>query len=97
MTESVVGGDLVLAARPATAESWSPYGRLLGPGERASLKSKGVLLALDAREAAPRRVRHLQRYPEASRFVLSTGSGPLAVIVCGGGERPVGPAAAFHG
>jgi DNA/RNA-binding domain of Phe-tRNA-synthetase-like protein len=55
-----------------------------------------VLLALDSREASPRRVRHLQRYPDARRFLLSTGEASLVVVVSGGGERPVGPASAFR-
>jgi DNA/RNA-binding domain of Phe-tRNA-synthetase-like protein/ureidoglycolate hydrolase len=95
MAEPAVGGDLVLAARPVTAEAFAPYGRLLWPGDRAAL-ARGVVLALDAREAAPRRVRHLQRYPEARRFLLSTGDASLLVVVCGGGERPVGPATAWR-
>src|SRR5262245_44573715 len=97
MSESALGGDLVLAARPATAESWAPYGKLLWPGDRARLEPKGaVVLALDSREASPRRVRHFQRYPDARRFLLSTGEASLVLVVCGGGERPVGPATAFR-
>jgi DNA/RNA-binding domain of Phe-tRNA-synthetase-like protein/ureidoglycolate hydrolase len=97
MAQPAVGGDLVLAARPATAESWAPYGKLVWPGDRARLESRGaVLVALDARESAPRRVRHVQRYPAARRFLLSTGDASMALVVCGAGERPVGPAAAFR-
>ena len=66
MSEPTVGGDLVLSARPATAESFTPYGRLVWAGERLRLGGEAsVLVALDAKEAGPRRVRHLQRYPDA--------------------------------
>jgi DNA/RNA-binding domain of Phe-tRNA-synthetase-like protein/ureidoglycolate hydrolase len=97
MADSAVGGDLVLSARPATAETFEPYGRLVWGGERLRLGGRGaVLVALDAREAGPTRVRHLQRYPTARRFVMATGEASLLLVVCGSGETPAGPAAAFR-
>ena len=97
MVEAAVGGDLVLSARPATPEGFAPYGRLLWNGDRETPGLGGsVLLALDAKEAGPRRVRHLQRYPDARRFLLSLGESSLLLVVCGSGDRPVGPAAAFR-
>lgn len=95
-TEPVVGGDLVLSARTATAEAFAPYGRLVVDGDRARLSAGGSVLAvLDAKEAGPRRVRHLIRYPEARRLVISTGEASLLFVACGAGERPGGPPAAF--
>ena len=97
MAQTAVGGDLVLSARPATPEGFAPYGRLLFSGGRETLgRGAPVLLALDAREASPRRIRHLHRYPHARRFLLSLGDASLLLVVCGSGERPVGPAAAFR-
>src|SRR5262245_16866475 len=97
MTDSAVGGDLVLSARPATAETFQPYGRLVWGGDRLRLGGeRAVLVALDSKEAGPRRVRHLQRYPDARRLVLATGDASLLLVVCGSGDRPAGPAAAFR-
>jgi len=97
MPEPTVGGDLVLSARPASAEALAPFGRLLHTGDRVRLGGKApVLLALDARETGPRRVRHLQRFPDAKRLLLSVGDAAMIVVVCGGGDAPVGPAAAFR-
>lgn len=97
MTESTVGGDLVLSARPATAEAFAPYGRLLYAGDRLRFGGKApVVVALDMREAGPRRVKHLQRFPDAKRFLLSVGDAAMLLIVCGGTETPTGPAAAFR-
>jgi hypothetical protein len=87
--ETAVGGDLVLSARPVTAEAFAPYGRLLFPGERLRMGAAGkIVLALDPREAGPRRVRHLQRYVDARRFLMSIGEG-LLLVVAGSGQ-PVG-------
>ena len=95
--ETAVGGDLVLSARPVTAEAFAPYGRLLFPGERLRMGAAGkIVLALDPREAGPRRVRHLQRYVDARRFLMSIGEGSLLLVVAGVGDKPVGPAAAFR-
>ena len=97
MPESTVGGDLVLSARPATSEAFAPYGRLLYAGDRLRFGGKApIVLALDSREAGPRRVKHLQRFPEAKRFLLSVGDAAMLLIVCGGSESPTGPAAAFR-
>lgn len=96
-TEPAVGGDVVVTARTATAEAFKPYGRIVWGGERARLGGKAaVLVALDRKEAGPRRVRHLMRYPEARRFLMAVGEAPLLLVVCGSGERPSGPAAAFQ-
>ena len=85
------------SARPVTAEAFAPYGRLLFPGERLRMGAAGkIVLALDPREAGPRRVRHLQRYVDARRFLMSIGEGSLLLVVAGVGDKPVGPAAAFR-
>jgi len=97
MSTSAVGGDLVLAARPVTAEAFAAYGRLLGPGDRVRLGDKGsVLLALDAKEAGPRRVRTFQRFPDARRVLLGLSDAAMVLVVCGTGDAPAGPAAAFR-
>jgi len=97
MGESTVGGDLVLEARTATPEAFLASGRLLYGGDRARIGKGGrVLVALDAREKGPRRVCHLQRYPEAARVVLSATPAPFVVVVSGTGDRPGGPPAAFR-
>lgn len=97
MAEAVAGGDWVLTARPATPEAVAPYGRLLWNGDRERFGvGAPVLLAMDAREAGPLRVRHLQRYPEARRFLLALSDASFVVVVAGSGERPVGPAAALR-
>jgi DNA/RNA-binding domain of Phe-tRNA-synthetase-like protein/ureidoglycolate hydrolase len=95
-------GDLALSARIAAPETFAPYGRLLGPGDRVSLVGRttggsggGVLLALDRAEPGPRRITHLQRYPEARRVLLPLGPGALLLVVLPPGERPGGPPAAF--
>jgi ureidoglycolate hydrolase len=97
MGESMVGGDLVLEARPATPEAFHPWGRLLYGGDRARIGKGGrVLVALDRKAKGPRRVDHLQRYPEAARVVLSATDAPLLLVVCGTDDRPGGPPAAFR-
>ena len=97
MAEAAVGGDWVLAARPATPEAVAPYGRLLLNGGRERFGGAApVLLAMDAREAGPLRVRHLQRYPDARRFLLALSDASFIVVVAGTGERPAGPAAALR-
>ena len=97
MTESAIGGDLVLAARPATAEAFAPFGRLVAVGDRVRLGGQGrVLVARARREAGPRRVRHVQRFPDARRLVFTMGDVPSLLVVCGPGERPGGPPSAFR-
>jgi DNA/RNA-binding domain of Phe-tRNA-synthetase-like protein/ureidoglycolate hydrolase len=97
MAEAAVGGDWVLTARPATPEAVAPYGRLLVNGDRERFGSGApLLLAMDAREAGPLRVRHVQRYPVARRFLLALSDASFVVVVAGSGERPVGPAAALR-
>ena len=97
MSSTVVGGDLVLAARPVTAESFAPYGRLLGPGDRVRLGGRGsVLLALDTKEAGPRRVKTFQRFADAKRVLLGLSEAAMILVVCGRGDAPAGPAAAFR-
>ena len=89
-------GDLALVPRGATDESFAPYGRILGPGQRLALGATGgTLVALDAVEPGPRRATHMQRYPEARRLLLPLGPGSLLVIVLPPGERPGGPPSAF--
>jgi len=97
MAQTSVGGDLVLSARPATAEAFAPYGRLLHAGDRLRFGGKApVVMALDEREAGPRRVRHLQRFPEADRLLVGLGDAALLLVVCAGADAPTGPAAAFR-
>jgi hypothetical protein len=97
MAETAVGADWVLAARPATPEAVAPYGRLLLHGDRERFGGAApVLLAMDAREVGPLRVRHLQRYPDARRFLLAVSDASYIVVVAGAGDRPAGPAAALR-
>lgn len=95
MSTPSLAGDLTLATRPATAEAFAPYGRVLLAGERLRLGARGSLLALEQAQPAPRRVTHLIRYPEARRVLLPMGPGALLVVVLGPGERPGGPPVAF--
>src|SRR5262245_1907517 len=96
MAPAATAGDLALSARIAAPETFAPYGRLLGPGDRVGLGAHGgVLLALDRAEPGPRRITHLQRYPEARRVLLPLGPGALLLVVLPPGERPGGPPAAF--
>jgi DNA/RNA-binding domain of Phe-tRNA-synthetase-like protein/ureidoglycolate hydrolase len=101
MSESAIGGDLVLSARPATPEAFAAYGRLLADGDRAILGANEggrseVLVASDRREAGPRRVRHVQRFPQAKRLVIVSGDVASLLVVCGRGDPPEGPASAFR-
>ena len=82
MRRTVSSGDLALAALPATPETFAPYGKLLVEGGRTMLGRRGrVLLAVDERRPGPRRVTHLQRYPEAKRGFLALGGAPMWLVV----------------
>ena len=90
-------GDLALTARPASADTFQPFGRLLGLGDHALLgQMGGVLTSLDEVRPGPRRFTHLQRYPEARRLVLPLGDTSLLVVVLGKGDQAPGPPAAFR-
>jgi ureidoglycolate hydrolase len=90
-------GDLLLTARAATPEGFEPFGRLLGPGDRARLGKRGpVEIAVEAGRPGPRRVTHLVRYPAARRAVFPLAGAPMLVLVLPPGERPEGPLAAFR-
>jgi DNA/RNA-binding domain of Phe-tRNA-synthetase-like protein len=96
MPPAAAAGDLALSARVAAPETFAPYGRLLGPGDRVHLAQRGgALLVLDRAQPGPRRITYLQRYPEARRVLLPLGPGSLLLVVLGPGERPGGPPAAF--
>ncbi len=96
MRPTVSTGDLALAAQPATAETFAPFGRVLEAGQRAYLGKRGrVLVAMDKRRRAPRRVAHLQRYPEAKRAYLPAGSVASWIVALAPGENPEGQPAAF--
>lgn len=89
--------DLALTARPASADTFAPYGRLLGLGEHAPLGRRGgVVTSLAEMRVGPRRLTHLQRYPEARRLVLPLGDLSLLVAVLGPGEPDPGPPTAFR-
>ena len=82
MRKAVSGGDLALAALPATPETFAPFGKLLQEGGRTMLGRRGrVLVAMDERRPGPRRVTHLQRYPEAKRGFLALGGTPMWLVV----------------
>lgn len=90
-------GDLVLTARPASADTFAPFGQLLGVGDHVRLGRRGSALAmLDEGRPGPRRFTHLQRCPEARRLLLPLGDVPLLVVVLGPGDPPAGPPAAFR-
>ena len=96
MRRTVSAGDLALTAQPATSEAFAPFGTLLTSGDRAFLGRRGrVLVALDDRRTGPRRVTHLQRYPEAKRAFLSVSGAAMWVVVLEPGDRPGGRPAAF--
>jgi DNA/RNA-binding domain of Phe-tRNA-synthetase-like protein/ureidoglycolate hydrolase len=96
MTAMPLTGDITLTARPATGEAFLPFGRLLERGGRARLGRRGsVLVALDVREPGPRRVTHVQRYPEARRLLLPVGESPLLLVLLPPGDPAPGPPAAF--
>lgn len=96
MASPSVAGDLTLAARVAAAETFAPFGRLLAAGDRVTLGARGgTVLALDRAQPGPRRVTHMQRYPEARRVFLPLGPGSLLLVVLPPGERPGGPPSAF--
>src|SRR5688572_8840155 len=97
MATPAVGGDLALSARPVTAEAFAPFGRTLAPGEHARLAGRGgVLVSLDPREAAPRRIQSLQRFVDARRMLVAIGDGAFLLVVAGRGPAPAGPAVAFR-
>lgn len=93
-----VGGDLVLSARPLTPEGFSPYGRVLAPGERVRVgrRSASVLVALEPRETRPRRVQALQRFADARRLLVPMTEAGFLLVVAGSGDAPAGPAVAFR-
>ncbi|MDJ0523358.1 MAG: hypothetical protein QNJ90_14905 [Planctomycetota bacterium] len=95
MRPTVSTGDLALAAQPATRETFAPYGRVLESGQRAQLGKRGrVLVTMDPRRRAPRRVTHLQRYPEAKRAYLPTTPVASWIVALRAGESgDVEPAA----
>lgn len=96
MPPTAAAGDLALSARVAAPETFAPFGRLLGPGDRVRFAERGgALLALDRAQPGPRRITHLQRYPEARRVLLPLGPAALLLVVLPPGERPGGPPAAF--
>ena len=96
MRPTVSSGDLALAAQPALPETFAPFGRLLAPGDRSYLGKRGrVLATVDVRRAGPRRVTHLQRYPESKRALLPMGRAPMWLVVLPPGEAPAGPPAVF--
>jgi ureidoglycolate hydrolase len=91
------GGDLALVAKAATTESFAPFGRVLGPGDRLALGKKGsILLSVEVGRPGPRRVRHLLRYPLARRIVFPLEEVAMLVLALPPGERPVGPPSAFR-
>lgn len=96
MNPFVTTGDITLAARPATPETFAPYGRLVRPGGSVALGSRArVLLSLTEARSGPRRVTHLVRYPEARRAVIAPGESPLWVVVLGPGTESTARPEAF--
>ncbi len=96
MRPTVSTGDLALAAQPATSETFAAYGRVLDAGARAYLGKRGrVLVTMAQRRRAPRRVAHLQRYPEAKRAYLPVGAVASWIVALGPGDPPEGPPSAF--
>lgn len=96
MNPAATTGDLTLAARPATPETFAGFGDLLVPGAQAYLAKKGRALAqIHSVVPGPRRVTHLVRYPQARRLVLPLQGGAAWMVVAGIGDSPAGPPAAF--
>jgi DNA/RNA-binding domain of Phe-tRNA-synthetase-like protein/ureidoglycolate hydrolase len=96
MRPTVSTGDLALAAQPATRETFSAFGRVLETGQRAHLGKRGrVLITMEPRRRAPRRVTHLQRYPEAKRAYLPTLPVASWIVALAPGEPADAEPAAF--
>lgn len=75
-------GDVTLTARPATGETFAPYGTLIGVGGSVQVgKGARVLVSLTEARTGPRRATHLVRYPEARRGVIAPQHTPMWVIV----------------
>ncbi|MDJ0973862.1 MAG: hypothetical protein QNJ98_05335 [Planctomycetota bacterium] len=89
-TQSI--GDLTLTARPATPETFAPYGTLIGVGGSAQMgKGARVLVSLIAAQTGPRRATHLVRYPEARRGVVAPEHAPMWVVVLVDGAADEAP------
>lgn len=91
-------GDVVVWARPVLPETFAPYGRLFGVGDRLPLgETGGTLVSLDEVHLGPRRFTHLSCYPDARRVLLPVGDAAFFVLVLAGGTdgEPGGPPVAF--
>lgn len=97
MSAPALGGDLVLAARPVTPEAFAPHGRVVALGDRVRLggRAASVLIALDPREAGPRRITTLQRFVGSQRLLVPLAPEGFLVVVAGVGDPPAGPASAY--
>jgi DNA/RNA-binding domain of Phe-tRNA-synthetase-like protein/ureidoglycolate hydrolase len=97
MASPALGGDLVLAARPVTPEAFAPYGSVLAAGGRVRLGGRAaVVVAMDPREAGPRRVTTLQRFVGARRLLVALAEEGFLLVVAGPGDPPAGPASAYR-
>ncbi len=86
----------MLASRVASAETFAPYGRLLGAGDRVRLgRTAPVLVAIAGHRDGPRLVRTFVRYPSARRLLVSVGSTGMGCVVAGTADQPASPLA-FH-
>ncbi len=91
-------GDVVVWARPVGPETFAPYGRLLGVGDRLPLgRAGGTLVSLDEVRLGPRRFTHLSCYPDAQRLLLPVADAAFFVLVLSGGADggASGPPVAF--
>ena len=75
-------GDLVLTAEAVTAARLKGMARLLEAGDRATLPWSGSsVVHVERRRSAPRRVTHVQRFPDAERMVFALGEERLWFVV----------------
>jgi len=94
--KAVSTGDVTLAARLADVDTFSAFGTLVQAGSSAYVgKRHNVLFSLRDERPGPRRVTHVERYPDARRVVFSTTGAPMWLVVLGAGTRPSGPPSAF--
>ena len=75
-------GDLTLTARPATRETFAPFGTLVRRDETTTVGDGGpVLLSMSVQTPGPRRVTHLSCYPDARRVVMALRDVPMWIVV----------------
>lgn len=89
-------GDLTLTARPASRESFAPFGALVRRDETTTFGEPGpVLLSMSVRTPGPRRVTYLNCHPDARRVVMALRDVPMWIVLMSRDTEAAAPAAAF--